>query len=507
MTVYLIGAGIGQIDYLTLKAKEILSQAEVLIYDALVEPKLLNLVPDNCLKIDVGKRGGKASTSQSSIDQLLVSYAQQAKTVVRLKSGDPGIFGRLNSEIEALTTAKCDFELIPGISSALAAPLLAGISLTDKIDSNCFAVLTGNDPDRLDWQTLAKIDTLVILMGGRTLPIIVQKLGENGKNPTLPVAIIRNCGRINQQIWWGTLANIVEKTLNISLSPAIIIIGKVVEKRKMPSHTDSFPLAGQTILITRAASQSDKFRNLLEDKGATVIEMPALVIQPPSSWHDLDRALTNFSQFNWLILTSANGVEYFFQRLNDLGKDARHLGEVKIAVVGQKTAQFLSKYGLKPDFIPPNFVADSLGETFPESLNNQKILFPRVETGGREILVQELTKKGAEVVEVSAYQSACPTKIDPLASQALQEGIIDIITFASSKTVKNFHQLITNEIVNTFPITLESLLEKVSIASIGPETSKTCNQLLGKVDIEAKEYTLEGLVEAIIKKTKKSWQQ
>lgn len=229
MTVYFIGAGIGEIDYLTIKAYKILSRAEVLIYDNLVDEKLLELVPDNCLKFDVGKRGGKASTSQDYINQLLIYYSLQKKVVVRLKSGDPGIFGRLNSEIEVLTAANCDFELIPGISSALAAPLLAGIFLTDKFDSKCFTVLTGNDPDSLDWETLAKIDTLVILMGGRTLPRIVQKLQENGRSPSFPIAIIRNSGRKNQQIWVGNLGNIVAQTVDISLSPCIIIIGKVVK--------------------------------------------------------------------------------------------------------------------------------------------------------------------------------------------------------------------------------------------------------------------------------------
>jgi uroporphyrin-III C-methyltransferase len=233
MTVYFVGAGIGRIDYLTIKAYKILAQAEVLIYDALVDEKLLELVSDNCLKFDVGKRGGKASTSQSFINELLVYYGLQKKTVIRLKSGDPGIFGRLNPEIDALTAANCDFELIPGISSALAAPLLAGIFLTDTIDSKCFTVLTGNDPNSLDWKTLAKIDTLVILMGGRTLPRIVQKLQENGRSPFFPIAIIRNSGRKNQQIWVGNLANIVEKTIDISLSPCVIIVGKVVNNQQL----------------------------------------------------------------------------------------------------------------------------------------------------------------------------------------------------------------------------------------------------------------------------------
>ncbi len=497
--VYLIGAGPGDISYLTSKAKEILSTTEILIYDALVEPELLELVPSECLKIDVGKRGGGQNTPQSTINQTLTYYCLQGKQVARLKSGNPLIFGRITPEIEALNAAQCDFEIIPGISSVVAAPLLAGIPLTDKVDSHCFAVLTGHDPNILDWQALARIDTLVILMAGKTLPLIVEKLQENGRSPSFPIAIIRNCGRKNQQIWFGTLANIVEQTFNISLSPAIIIIGKVVEKRtiKMPTYTDSMPLVGKTILVTRAASQSSKFRYLLEEKGATVIEMPALVILPPSDWANLDGAIASLAEFHWLILTSANGVDYFFKRLNYWGKDARALAGVKIAVVGKKTAKVLQEYGLTPDFIPPNFVADSLVANFPESLREKKILFPRVETGGREILVQELNKQNAIVIEVAAYQSGCPAAMEPTAWQALQTGTVNIITFASSKTVKNFHQLITSALQDNPEITLQSLLKKVCLASIGPETSKTCLQLLGRVDIEAEEYTLEGLIQAI----------
>jgi uroporphyrinogen III methyltransferase/synthase len=496
--VYLMGAGISDLDYLTVKATKILSQAEVLIYDALVDLSLLNLVPDNCLKIDIGKRGGKVSTSQNYINQLLVYYCQQGLIVARLKSGDPLIFGRINPEIEALTAANCNFELIPGISSALAAPLLAGIPLTDKIDSRCVAILTAHEPNTLDWQTLAKIDTLVILMGGRTLSVIVQRLQENGRSPNFPIAIIRNAGRKNQQIWRGILTDIVAKTAHLSLSPAIIVIGQVVNKQIM-NYSNSLPLAGKKILITRAASQASNFRGMLEARGATVMEMPALEISPPSSWQELDQAIANLNSFNWLILTSANGVEYFLQRLRYLGKDVRSLAEVKIGVVGQKTANYLQKYRLKPDFIPPNFVADSLVSNFPETLINQKILFPRVETGGRELLVKELTKQGAKVSEVPAYQSGCPQQIDATAWQALENSTIDIITFASSKTVKNFYQLISLALNKSTKISPQSLLKHTKLASIGPETSQTCLKIFGKVDIQAEEYTLEGLTNAIVK--------
>ncbi|MGK7874604.1 MAG: uroporphyrinogen-III C-methyltransferase [Xenococcaceae cyanobacterium] len=497
--VYLVGAGVGSVAYLTLRGKQLLSQAEVLVYDALVDPQLLELVPPNCLKLDVGKRGGCPSTPQEKINQLLVAYCLQGKQVVRLKSGDPLIFGRSIAEMQALRDAGCDFELIPGISSALAAPLLAGIPLTDKVFSSCFAVMSAHKPEALDWEALARIDTLVILMGGSSLSKIVQQLQDKGRSPSEPVAIIRNCGRREQQVWIGTLADIVDQTAGISLSPAVIVIGKVVRLRRMyQSKIPLLPLTGKTVLVTRAAEQSSKFTNLLQQQGATVIEMPALLICPPSSWEGLDRAIANLSDFHWLILTSANGVEYFFNRLATLGKDARALAGIKIAVVGKKTAAILKQHNLQPDFIPPDFVADSLVENFPESLTDKKVLFPRVETGGREVLVKELTAQGVEVVEVAAYQSRCPTQISPPAWEALQQGTVDLVTFASSKTVKNFYQLIESALTPNSESTPQSLLENVCIASIGPQTSKSCHQILGRVDIEAQEYTLEGLTEALV---------
>lgn len=497
--VYLVGAGPGNIAYLTLRGQQLLSEAEVLIYDALVDAQLLQLVPSNCLKLDVGKRGGLPSTPQKQINQLLVDYCWQGKQVVRLKSGDPLIFGRSNAEMQALRDAGCNFELIPGISSALAAPLLAGIPLTDTILSSCFAVLSAHAPDSLDWEALARIDTLVILMGGRNLREIVQQLQEKGRSPAEPIAIIRDCSRPQQQIWRGTLADIVDQTANIALSPAVIVIGKVVELAKASINPQSLvlPLSGKTVLVTRAAEQSSRFTHLLLQQGATVIEMPALEIYPPSSWQALDQAIVVLDTFHWLILTSANGVDYFFERLATKRLDARALAGVKIAVVGKKTAATLKHYGVQPDFIPPDFVADSLVANFPESLVNKKVLFPRVETGGREVLVKELTEQGATVVEVAAYQSGCPQQILPEAWEVLQQKKVDIITFASSKTVQNFCQLIELAIAINSEITLQSLLQNISIASIGPQTSKTCHQLLGRVDIEAQEYTLEGLTKAI----------
>lgn len=501
--VYLVGAGPGDVLYITMRAQQLLTAAEVLIYDALVDYKMLQMVKPSCLKLDVGKRGGRPSTPQAEINQLLVEHCLKGKQVVRLKSGDPFIFGRSASEIEALIVAGCPFEVVPGISSALAAPLLAGIPLTDPVLSRCFAVLTAHNPDELDWEALTRIETLVILMGGQQLPEIVHQLLRHGRSLQTPIAVIRWAGCPQQQVWTAQLGNIVEQTDKVSLSPVVIVIGEVVGLRnylqtnnKVIYNTDpSSPasplcLAGKTILVTRSVGQSSEFSDRLQEEGATVIEMPALEIVPPSSWEALDRAIAHLSDFNWLILTSTNGVDYFFERLKAQGKDARTLTGVKIAVVGEKTAQSLRQRSLQPDFIPPDFVADSLVEHFPEQLEGKKVLFPRVETGGREVLVKELTAKGAEVIEVEAYQSRCPKAIAPVALDALQRGVVDVITFASSKTVQNFCKLLEAK--------GGANLDRICIASIGPQTSLSCLSLLGRVDVEAEEYTMYGLTAAIV---------
>ena len=503
--VYLVGAGPGDVAYLTVRAQQLLAAAEVLIYDALVDAQLMQLVTPSCLKLDVGKRGGQPSTPQAAINQLLVEHCLKGKQVVRLKSGDPFIFGRSTSEIQALMAAGCPFEVVPGISSALAAPLLAGIPLTDPVLSRCFAVMTAHNPDELDWEALARMQTLVILMGGQQLAEIVHQLLRHGRSLQTPVAVIRWAGCPQQQVWTAQLGNIIEQTVEVSLSPVVIVIGEVVELRTYlqndmnnvehsppvpPNPPASLhPLAGKTILVTRSVGQSSQFSDRLQLEGATVIEMPALEIGPPSNWQASDDAITHLSDFNWLILTSTNGVDYFFERLGTQGKDARALAGVKIAVVGEKTAQSLKQRSLQPDFIPPDFVADSLVEHFPEPLSGKKVLFPRVETGGREVLVKELSAKGAEVIEVAAYQSRCPVAIAPAALNALQRRAVDVITFASSKTVQCFCQL--------FEAHSGAILDGVCIASIGPQTSKTCVSLLGRVDVEAEEYTLEGLLKSL----------
>jgi uroporphyrinogen III methyltransferase / synthase len=509
--VYLVGAGPGDLAYLTLRGYQVLAQAQALVHDALVNSDWLGLLPPSCEQFDVGKRGGRPSPPQAEIDRLLVDLCQQGRQVVRLKSGDPFIFGRTTSEIQALKGAGCAFEVVPGLSSALAAPLLAGIPLTDPVWSHGFAVVTAHDMDLLDWRSLAQLQTLVVLMGGRHLGAIAQQLRFSGKRSETPVAVIRWAGQPPQQVWQGTLLNIEQITKGEKLSPCVIVIGEVVGLRpyllggesptfdmsdlsRLPqADLTPLPLGGKTLLVTRSAGQSSQFTELLQAQGAAVVEMPALEIRPPVSWAELDGAIAALPQFSWLILTSANGVNYFMERLLAAGKDGRSLAGIRLAVVGKKTATVLGQWGLRPDFIPPDFVADSLVEHFPEPVAGLKVLFPRVESGGREVLIEELTAAGAQVAAVAAYESGCPLQPDPEAVAALRSGAVDVVTFASSKTVRHFCHLVEQGLGPGW----RNALQGVAVASIGPQTSITCHELLGRVDIEAAEYTLDGLTEAI----------
>jgi len=537
--VYLVGAGPGGVAYLTLRAYDLLSQAQVLVYDALIDSDLLHLLPATCIQIDVGKRGGKPSPQQTEINALLVQYCQEGFHIVRLKSGDPFIFGRSVAEIDALKLAGCDFEVVPGLSSALAAPLLADIPLTDPVLSRCFAVASAHEPDALNWEALSQLETIVILMGSRHLAEIIAHVIRHGRSPDTPIAVIRWAGHLQQQVWQGTLATILQHTAQQSLSPAVIVMGEVVRLRPflcssarsdlspqflkvLPSISaplpilpamshyplSSQPLAGLTVLVTRAAGQSSEFAGLLKAQGAEVIEMPTLVIGAPSSWAALDQAIAQIPSYDWLILTSTNGVDYFFERLATQGQDARALTGVKIAVVGQKTAAVLQQRGILPDFVPPDFVADALVEHFPECdrLPELNILFPRVESGGRDVLVNQLRAKGARVTEVPAYQSSCAQFWSEPALSTLLKGQVDVITFASSKTVECFYKLISTVPAavsgaseeNATPIESAIDLTHICLASIGPQTSATCRRLLGRVDLEAQEYTLDGLTQALV---------
>lgn len=494
--VFLLGAGPGNIEYLTVAGQRCLARADALVYDALANSALLQQIPSNCEHWHVGKRGGQPSTLQAEINQLLVRLCQAGKQVVRLKAGDPFVFGRAAAEIQALKAHNCEFEIIPGLSSALVAPLLAGVPLTDPVLSRGFGVFTAHDLDALDWQALSRLDALVLLMGGRKLREICDRLLSHQKRPETPTMVVRWAGQPQQQIWSGTLLSMPQIVGSAKLSPCVIVIGGVVGLREYlasPTPKATQPLAGKTIVVTRAASQASEFSKMLTERGGQVIDLPALEIRDPVSWEPVDEAIAILSTFDWLILTSPNAVNYFLDRLIQQGKDFRQLAHLKIAVVGKKTNRFLSQRGLIADFIPPTFVADSLVEHFPEDPRDKKLLFPRVESGGRDILVKSMTERSAQVIEVAAYESACPSQLSPVAEQTLSNRQADILTFASSKTVRHFAKLMEQ----SFGASWRSLLENVAVASIGPQTSRDCRELLNKVTFEAKEHTLNGLVKGL----------
>lgn len=490
--IHLLGAGPGAVNYLTVQAQALLAQADAMVYDALIDDTLLQQIPTSCELWHVGKRGGQPSTPQAEINQLLVKLCQAGKQVMRLKSGDPFVFGRAAAEIQALKAANCDFAVVPGLSSALVAPLMAGIPLTDPVLSRGFGVFTAHDLEALEWEAIARLQTVVFLMGGRQLKALCDRLITYGKRPETPVAIVRWATQPRQQVWQGTLLSIAQITSGQKLSPCIIVIGEVVGLRAYLSAPPAKPLSlfGKRILVTRAMSQASEFSQMLQDRGAIAVDLPALEIREPDDWSGVDSAIARIDQFDWLILTSANAVNFFLDRLLQQGKDLRALGSLKIAVVGRKTDSFLNQRGLVADFTPPDYVADSLIEHFPENPAGLKLLFPRVESGGRDVLVKQMTAQNALVTEVAAYESACPQSIPPAAKNAIENGGIDAVTFGSSKTVRHFSLLMEK----TFGDRWLDLLEDVAVASIGPQTSRDCRELLGKVTFEAEEYTLPGLM-------------
>ena len=504
--VWFVGAGLGNPEGLTVKAWRLLQNAVVAIVDDLVSDEVLALLPQDCECIWVGKRGGQKSTPQAEINTLMIERCQQGQDVVRLKSGDPGIFGRLVQEVRSLQDAHCDYELVPGLSSAIVGPTQVGIPLTDRELSRAFAVVTAHDCDRLPWSALAELDVVVFLMGTRSLKQICDRLIAVGKPAGTAIALIREADRPQQRIWSGVLATFADQMAEVksqlgSLSPAVIVVGETVHLQAelqvspITTHFDASattaPLAGRQVLVTRANSQSGSLTQQLEALGATVVEMPTLEIVPPSDCGPLDTAIKTLDSFDWLVLASGNGVNAFFQRLEHLNLDRHALQTLKIAVVGKKTADCLAAQGLKPEFVPDEFVADALAAQLPLSENGDRILFPRVESGGRPTLIEQLTARGAEVIEVAAYQSRCPLEIDPVALDQLQKQAIAALTFASSKTVVHFHRLLMQA---KFDL---QLLNTAKVVAIGPKTAETCDELLGRTDACATEYTIDGLVKAV----------
>ncbi|MCL5985231.1 MAG: uroporphyrinogen-III C-methyltransferase [Actinobacteria bacterium] len=495
--VYLVGAGSGDPGLITQKGLECLAQADVVIYDHLLDERLLESAPPAAERIYVGKKVGEHAREQDEINQLLVEVAKDGKTVVRLKGGDPFVLGRGGEEAEFLRDNNIPFEIVPGVTSAIAIPAYAGIPVTHRGMASSFAVITGHeDPKKFSssiaWGKLATgVDTLVFLMGMHNLPKIVAKLLEHSRPPDTPVAVIKNGSTPEQKTVTGTLQDIVSKAEEHSLEPpVVIVVGEVVRLREKLRWFDNLPLFGKRVLVTRARHQANLLSKFLSERGAQPIELPVIDIQAIGDTKELDRAITDLRQYHWILFTSVNGVEAFFKRLYDLNLDARALKNVKIGVIGPATAEVLRRRGIIPDYIPEVFT----GEGIVAGLNGMDIagkrfLLPRTDLANKE-LTKDLIQLGAEVHDIVTYRTVPSTDSIFRAKEMLLSGKIDILTFTSSSTVSN--------IVAAFSKDLPTV-NRTKVACIGPKTADAAAKAGLKVDIVAKKHTIPGLVAAIEK--------
>ncbi len=495
--VYLIGAGPGDPGLITVKGLECIEKADVIIYDYLASPVLLKHARENAEIIYVGKKGSDHTLPQDKISALIVEKAKTGLIIARLKGGDPFIFGRGAEEAEELIKAGISFEVVPGVTSAIAAPAYAGIPLTHRRFTSTLAFVTGHeDPTKeesnIDWAALAKgMGTIVFLMGVKNLPHITDRLAYHGMSHDMPVALVRWGTTHKQMTVTGTLDNIVERVKSAGLkSPAIIIVGEVVKLRETMQWFENRPLYGKSIVVTRAREQASALVKLLSDLGAECLECPTIKVVPPDDWKPLDTAIENLSSYDWLIFTSVNGANFFFERLFKQNRDVRALNNLRTASIGPATAKRMFDFGLTSDIIPKSYMAESVIEAFAnEDIKGKRILLPRAKEA-RPILPVELAKMGAEVNEVTAYcTKEVRDNVDLLLSR-LEESTIDLITFTSSSTVKNFHALIP-------PAKFNDLMKGVTVATIGPITADTAKTLGFDVHIVAESFTIPGLCDAI----------
>ena len=498
--VYLIGAGPGDYRLLTLKACDCLKQADTVVYDRLADARILQYAPQDAEYIYVGKASSQHTMTQDKICQLLVDLAKEGKTVVRLKGGDPFVFGRGGEEALLLQENDLPFEIVPGVTSAISVPAYAGIPVTHRGIAASFAVVTGHeDPTKdnsdINWQQLATAtDTVVFLMGVANLPKITAKLMENGRSGDTPVAIIRWGTKAQQQVWTSTVAEAAEMAKREQIKPpCIFLVGNVVKLREKLAWFDNpqlKPLFGKRILVTRSRAQASRLTAGLEDLGADCLEAPAIRIQPSAdNYAALDKAIGSLADFDWIIYTSANGVEHFFSRLSEAGLDSRSLCDKKICAIGSATAQALEKHGIKADIVPKEYRAEGiLSAMYGKLKEGDKVLLPRA-AEARSILPEELKRQGADVVVATAYETVAGEADGMALSEELANGSIDAVTFTSSSTVKNLLKLLGDN--------APELLKNVKIAAIGPITAETCKKNGLQVTVQAQEYTIDGLIQAV----------
>lgn len=509
--VYLIGAGPGDPGLLTLKGRACLEAAEVVVYDRLAGERILNWVAPGAELIYVGKESSHHAMTQDQINAVLAEKAAAGKVVARLKGGDPYVFGRGGEEAEYLRERGLSFEVVPGVSSSIAAPAYAGIPVTHRGVASSFSVITGHEDPRkavsaLNWDKLATAtDTLIFLMGMENLPGIVQRLTEHGRPASTPVALVRWGTTLKQETLTGTLTDIVARAEAQAFgSPAVIVVGEVVGLRPTLNWFENQPLFGRRVVVTRARAQASRLSDELAGLGAEPLEFPAIRIAPPEDGGPLEQAAAAVGTYQWAVFTSANGVEAFFAALGGVGKDARAFGGVKVAAIGSETAAALRSHGLVSDVVPGEFRAEGLLEALPEQLAGQRILLARA-AEAREVLPQELRQRGAVVDEVAAYQTVAGEGGDRARElvEAFTAGEVAAVTFTSSSTVRFFLAQLGEAAAPGAPqeerlAAARRLLDGVVLASIGPVTTETARKLGLNIAIEAAEYTIPGLVAALV---------
>ncbi len=497
-TVYLVGAGPGDAGLFTRRGAELLARADVVVYDALVNPDLLRLAPKTAEFIYGGKRAAAHAIPQEELNQLLVTKAKEGKTVVRLKGGDPYIFGRGGEEAEELAAAKVAFEVVPGVSSFYAGPNYAGIPVTHRDHCSSFTVLTGHedptkDESSIDWAQLAKsTGTKIVLMGVERIRRIAEQLITHGMAANTPVALVRWGTTGRQQSIEGTLATIADVVEAAKFTaPAVTIIGGVVKLRGKLNWFEKRPLFGQRIVVTRTREQASDLARQLTDLGANVLEIPTIKIVPPQHQKLVAEMMGGLGSYQWIVFTSPNGVTSFFDYFFKAFDDIRGLGCVRIAAVGPATAAKLKELHLSVDAMPDKYVAKDISKAIAakDDLENLRILLLRAEVANLE-LPKLLEDQGAIVDDVAVYQTVPETEdVTGAAARLLEEGA-DWLTFASSSAVENFHARFNlPELVKKFPA--------LKTASIGPETTKAIVALGLKPTVEAKQHTIDGLIKAV----------
>lgn len=507
--VYLVGAGPGDIGLLTVKGLRCLQKAEVVIYDFHLNAQILNYISHKAELIYAGKRGGHHTMTQDEINKAIVEKAKEGKIVCRLKGGDPFVFGRGGEEAQELVREAIPFEVVPGVSSSVAAPAYAGIPLTHRLYSSSFAVIPGyedttKEASAINWAKLATgVGTLVFLMAVKNIDELTRKLIEHGRSPETPVAVVRWGTRPDQKTIVSTLKDIAAVVREKDIKPpAVTVIGDVVNLRSELNWYEKKPMFGQRILVTR--EHSDGFESL-EDLGAEILQFSTIEIVPPETWEGLDSAIKNIHTYDWLIFTSTNGVKYFFSRLSEKGTDIRELKGLKICAIGTKTESAINRFGIRVDLVPEEFRAEGLIEAFVkeakglqtegkqmdrEPLKGMKFLLPRAEVA-REIFPEKVRELGGTIDVPAAYRAIRPDYHGRRLKRFLKEGRITVATFTSAATFTNFRDIMGED--------ADELLKNVAIAVIGPVTAKAVEKAGLAVDIMPKSSTIEAMVEEIKK--------